>query len=249
MDSLDDEEKSFVLRCVGIKSFFCGFESCRTRECFNTWKHVQQHYKNYHKVTIKKKDQWNEEIPRIIEIDKADPEEDMDVSTKNRLKRKRAARTNESFKVQKNLENESNRPTMKIPESESINKFTMLLSNSSVLAKLTKDISLLKEQIQNAVLTEHQDPTVVSCVNVKLGEFTRMKQTYEKSIESCRKTNVAFTGAQKEMIDQLGKVEGKELFNSIVFAKFLLNSLLLSELMKNPEYIALLALHDILESY
>jgi hypothetical protein len=36
------------------------------------------------------------------------------------------------------------------------------------------------------------------------------------------------------------------LLNTIVFAKCLLNSLLLSELVKNPEYTALLALHDLL---
>ncbi len=47
------------------------------------------------------------------------------------------------------------------------------------------------------------------------------------------------------MMNQVEKLEGKELLNTIVFAKCLLNSLLISELVKNPKY-TLLALHDLL---
>ena len=72
--------------------------------------------------------------------------------------------------------------------------------------------------------------------------FNNITQSYERSIEMT--SGCSFIGIQKEMMDQVEKLEGKELLNTIVFAKCLLNSLLLSELVKNPEYTALLALHD-----
>jgi len=52
-----------------LKKYLCGYDVCQSRECFDTWKHVQQHYKNYHKITVKKKEPWNESIPRIKEVD------------------------------------------------------------------------------------------------------------------------------------------------------------------------------------
>ncbi len=86
-----------------MKTYHCGYECCQSREGFDTWKHIQQHYKYYHKVTIKKKDPWDASIPRIIEVYKtdSDSEEDTDGTSKERSKRKRSARTAEAFKAQK----------------------------------------------------------------------------------------------------------------------------------------------------
>jgi hypothetical protein len=242
---LNREEASFVLSCVGmtnekklLKTYFCGFESCKTRECFDTWKHIQQHYKNYHKVTIKKKEPWNEEIPKIREVESTEEVADAELSPRN--KRKRSAR----IANQKHVGNGSPVTTIEPLEPENI-KFTLLLSNATVLAKVTSDFSGLKDRIKNVVLNgmTKQDATISASVSAKLDEFNYRKPSLEHSIEMTKE----FSPIQKDLLDGIAEMSGKELTSTIEFAKYYLLSLQLRELQKNPEYIALLALQNVLD--
>jgi len=56
----------------------------------------------------------------------------------------------------------------------------MLLSNATILAKLTKDFTL---SIKVAVLPDEQDPSVLSSVNGKLKELNEKKLSLERTIE------------------------------------------------------------------
>jgi hypothetical protein len=166
-----------------LKKYLCGYEACQSRECFDTWKHIQQHYKNYHKVTVKKKDTWDESIPKIRKVDMNQAEEDaellLNMTGLEQLKRKRSARTDGSTKAQKILEHISPASTT----HDDNNTFAMLLSNATILAKLTKDFTLLKNQIKVAVLPDEQDPSVLSSVNGKLKELNEKKLSLERTIE------------------------------------------------------------------
>lgn len=248
-DSGLTEEDVFLKRSAvmppeerSLKKYLCGFESCQTRECFDTWKHVQQHYKNYHKVTVKKKDPWNESVPRIKEVKVGESEDNSEESqasqTKERLKRKRSARTDGSSKVHKNLENESS--------SSLTIEFTILLSNITLLAKITKDFTAL--QVKNEVMNESfkQDPATLASVSAKLKEFNDRKLSYEHSIEIGKKSCNELNQMQKTLLDGIPELNAKELTRAVEFAKYYLSSLQLFEMQKSPEYIALLALHELL---
>jgi hypothetical protein len=247
---LDDEDtllKKVLLHAMGMKHYFCGFDECKSREHFDSWKHVQQHYKNYHKATVKKKESWNESVPKIREVDVTEELEDnVDSEQSPRNKRKRSVRTDVTNKVQKMLDNES--PVLSTIDASESSSFGVVLTSSTVLAKVTEDFALLKDQIKNAVLPDHQDPSLSSSVNSKLADFDKMKLSIEQTIEEYSETCGELSPVQRELIDKANKSEGKKLVKSIAFAKWYLFTLQLSELRSNPEYIALLALHDILEN-
>jgi predicted nucleic acid-binding protein len=246
--------KRVLLHCVGMKKYYCGFEECQSRECFDTWKHVQQHYKNYHKVTVKKKDAWDESIPKIREVEMNQAEEDaellLNITGKEQLKRKRSARTDGSSKAQKNHETASPVLTLEAPNPEPI-EFTLLLSNSTLLAKLTKDFSALQAQIQSEVMNGmttqfKEDTTTLASISAKLKEFNDRKLSFEHSVDIGKTKSKEFTPAQKDLLNRIAELNSKEMSSTIEFAKFYLSSLQLCEIQKNPEYIALLALHELL---
>jgi hypothetical protein len=256
---LNDEEdvllKRVLLDIVGMKKYFCGFEECQTRECFDTWKHIQQHYKNYHKVTVKKKDTWDESIPKIREMEMNQAEEGaellLNITGKEQLKRKRSARTDGSSKAQKKHETASPVLTLEAPNPEPI-EFTLLLSNSTLLAKLTKDFSALQAQIKNEVINGltmqfKQDSTTLASISAKLKQFTDRKLSCEHSIDIGKTKSKEFSATQKDLLNRIAELNGKEMSSTIEFAKFYLSSLQLCEIQKNPEYIALLALQSVLK--
>jgi len=201
--------RKVILHSIGMKTYLCGFESCQTRECFDTWKHIQQHYKIYHKVTVKKKEPWNESVPRIKEVEVGESEDNSEESqasqTKERMKRKRSARTDGTSKPHKNLENESSSSlTIDLPESHHQPiEFTILLSNITLLAKITKDFTALQDQIKNEVMNESfkQDPATVASVSAKLKEFNDRKLSYEHSIEIGQKSCNKLNPTQKMLLD------------------------------------------------
>lgn len=231
------------------KKYFCGYDDCQSREYFHTWKHIQQHYKNYHKVIVKKKDVWDDSIPKIKEIDANQAEREAENMTdKKLLKRKRSVRTDSSLKAQKNKKTGSTGTTNFEPLfNDSNNKFSMLLSNATVLAKVTKDFSALKNQIRDAVITDDLDPNVLLCVNEKMKNFNENKESLEKTIEIV-KSGQEFSPAQKCQLEEIKKLTGKELTMTIEFAKTYLATLQMHEIGINPEYIALSALQNVLEN-
>ena len=95
-------------------------------------------------------------------------EQSNEESPQNR--RKRSLKSDS--KPLKNLENESTALTIQPLETEST-KFNMLLSNATLLAKVTSDFTLLQDQIKNVVLNGittdlNKDQTVLSSVFGKI---------------------------------------------------------------------------------
>ena len=66
--------------------------------------------------------------------------------------------------------------------------------------------------------------------------------TIEIGKVNCKEINQV----QKKLLDQISELNGKELINTLEFAIYYLSSLQLRILENNPEYIALLALHELL---
>lgn len=56
-----------------------------------------------------------------------------------------------------------------------------------------------------------------------------------------------FNPIQKNLVEGVAELNGKELSTTIEFAKFYLSNLQLRELQKSPEYTALLALHELIK--
>jgi hypothetical protein len=89
--------------------------------------------------------------------------------------------------------------------------------------------------------------TTLASVSAKLKEFNDRKLSFEHSIDSCKTKLKDFSPVQKTLLNGIEELNGKEISSTIEFAKFYLSSLQLCEIQKNPEYIALLALHELLK--
>jgi hypothetical protein len=80
----------------------------------------------------------------------------------------------------------------------------------------------------------------------KLKEFNDKKLSLVHTIEIGKVNCKEINQVQKKLLDQISELNGKELINTLEFAIYYLSSLQLRILENNPEYIALLALHELL---
>ena len=236
--------QNIVLECVGFpKMYYCGFDCCLERDGFNTWKKIQQHYKLFHQISIKKSQDWEATaVPKVKEVEIYS--DSIELPTP---KRKRSTRSNP---IRKELETNS------VPLPPLIDPVTpaladgpyQLLQSCTLLAKVNDDPELLKDQIQKLVHEESNPSAVLKFVDELIEGYTEKKSIYENSIEACKANCGALDTTQIDILERIKFLNLKQLYTNIEYTKALLYTLEMHQsILKNPEYIALLQLQILLK--
>eukprot|EP01040_Poterioochromonas_malhamensis_P013313 gene13313-14627_t len=244
MNNQDNALLDFFVECFR-PMYCCGYDHPDEEEkaMFKNWKGIQQHYRLYHKVSIYSKKPWDPNIPKytVIEMEENKKEKKRKRSIKQSAKKKR-------FKTSTIVANHDFYTVTTDEDQDNVDKFQSFLNSISLLAKVTDDPEMLNQNIQKALQDESEvfiqmiQPFTLS----KLSEYENQKSNYHKIIEELTINSGSFQD-QLISLEQIKFMDRKERIKQINMTKVCLLTLELSHnILKNPEYIALLSLQKCL---
>lgn len=242
MNNQDNALLEFVDECFR-PMYCCGYDHPDEEEkaMFKNWKGIQQHYRLYHKVSIYSKKPWDPNIPKYTVI--------VMEENNNGKKRKRSIKQSAKKKRSTTSTIEVNRHSDTITTYEDQdNVFQSFLNSISLLAKVTDDPEMLNQNIQKILQDESEVfiQMIQPFNSYKLTEYENEKSSYHKTIEELT-INCGSFPDQLISLEKIQLMDRKERIKQINMTKIYLLTLELSHnILKNPEYIALLSLQKCL---